>query len=254
MITRNKRYITNTAYQISFPIGQPLDMLGRYIALRNMKMRTILIGIFFLLKVSVSFSQENNFKNYITLNLLTYMSPYHANIDLSYGRMITSKFHLEVGVAPIIPGGFWTGGDVGREKDNGLILKVEPKYLIYYGIDEEKKMQGGYFISSRVYRTNHNYVSTRFENNDLEDIVNYNVNSSVWGFMPLFGIISQSERYHAEFSAGYGVRKLEISNDYEGNIDDLSILYRLNKRFEPENNGNYIRGSISVNFKIGFRF
>jgi hypothetical protein len=52
----------------------------------------------------------------------------------------------------------------------------------------------------------------------------------------------------------YGLRLLSIANDYNGFISDFSEIYRFNKRWETEENGFHKRGSISMNFKLGYKF
>jgi hypothetical protein len=216
-----------------------------------MKLINIILLVQFI--SSISIAQSKDYKNHITFNPASFYSPYHRNIDLSIGRKINSDFLMEVGIATIIPGGNWSDGEVGREDGKGIILKLEPKFRFNKRIDNQGDLLN-YFISLRTYRTFHNYTSSRYEDDSINSIVKYKVESRVWGFIPHVGFYSELGRLYTEPSIGYGIRKLSISNDFNGDISELSEIFRFNKRFEPEENGNYIRGSISLSLKLGIRF
>ena len=216
-------------------------------------MKFLLIVLLNIVLSSVAICQKPYPSNYVTTNITSYVSPYHRNIEINYTRIVSSQFHLEAGIGIIKQGGYWSGDIVGRENDKGVILKLEPKLVIFKNeapIGEKHE----FYVSAKIYRTYHNYTSTRYQNDDLENIIRYNVKSRVWGFVPHIGINIQIRKIHIEPSLGYGLRRLNIRNDYNGDIKELSGRYRLIHRYEPESNGKYFRGSISINLKLGFRF
>lgn len=218
-----------------------------------MKIEKIILFIIFNIFCIESYAQNLSYKNYVNVNLISFLSPYHRVIDLSIAREMSEKIHFELGYSIILKGGDWGTDPVGREKDGGEILKLETKFIIFQMKDGNNDLLN-HFISLKKYRTRHNYVSLRYTNSNLDDITKYNVRSKVLGLIPQYGFFIQENRLHFEVSAGYGIRKLEIANDYPGDIDSLSKLYRLNGRFQPEKNGTYYRGSIALNFKLGYRF
>ncbi|HMS67945.1 MAG TPA: hypothetical protein PKD18_07395 [Saprospiraceae bacterium] len=158
---------------------------------------------------------------------------------------MNKNIHLEIGYSQILDVGDWSTEPVGRENDKGGILKLESKFIV---------SQKNHFISLKKYRTWHDYESIRYLDINSTDLVKYNVNSRVFGIIPQYGFLSLENRFHFEVSVGYGLRILNIKNDYPGNIYNLSRSYRINERFEPEQNGTYYRGSIALNFKIGYCF
>lgn len=218
-----------------------------------MKPRNIILVIIISILCIESYAQDSNHKNYVNINFISFLSPYHKVIDLSIGREISKMIHFEIGYSIILAGGDWGTDPVGREEDTGGIVKLETKFVIFQITDGNNDLLN-HFISLKKYRTWHNYVSLRYKDLNSDDISKYNVSSKVFGLIPQYGFFIQENRLHFEASAGYGIRKLQITNDYSGDIDSLSKQYRLNERFEPEKNGVYYRGSIALSFKFGFRF
>lgn len=216
-------------------------------------MKYIIILILLYLSTIDGYGQKDGKRNYATVNLASFFSPYHRTIDLAMGRKFRSKYHLEIGAAIILPGGNWGDGEVGRENGKGIIIKIEPKIVLFQKYDEEGELLK-FILSTRIYRTSHDYVSARYETINLEKIVRYNVNSRVWGFTPYFGFYIEGNLTYFEPSIGYGIRRLNINNNLNGKVSDLSRQYRFNNRFEPEEIGTYTRGSLSANLKFGLRF
>lgn len=229
--------------------------LIRYIALGRKRDSVKYIIILILIHFSTidGFCQQKGKRNYATINLASFVSPYHRTIDLAIARNYRNKVHLEVGAAIILPGGNWSENEVGRENGKGVVLKIEPKIVLFQRVDKDGELLN-FFSSTRMYRTIHDYVSARYETIEAENIVRYNVNSRVWGLIPHFGFFIENSWIHFEASIGYGIRRLKINNDLNGKVSDLSRIYRFNSRFEPEEIGSYTRGSLSVNFKFGIRF
>jgi hypothetical protein len=98
----------------------------------------------------------------------------------------------------------------------------------------------------------HNYESKRFFDDKADQVIAYDVKTK--GFMVnlLFG--TQSLNYFGETSFGVGIRGINVNNNSLLPVATLSPIHRNSSHREPEEKGNYLIFTVSVNFKFGFPF
>jgi hypothetical protein len=223
------------------------------------QIKKIFISLFVFSFLIQGLAQESLYKHHISINTLSLLSPYYRSLDISYGFRLNNKIYLELGIAPILPINSEVkknilnhNGIIGKIKNKGIIYKIEPKYILSHNQKGEKS--DILFISTNFYRTNHEYQSIRFTNQDMESTADYNVNSKIFGIVPQIGTMYHDKKFYSEIGFGFGYRWLIVENDYNGDIDELSVLYRWNQYIEPEKKGIHGRYTISLSFKIGFLF
>lgn len=213
-------------------------------------------SVYILLIFNFSFVKSQEFKsNSIYINPIQVFSLYHSNIEIGYERSINKKLSLDHSLGIIIKGDAWGGNKdypVERKNGSGFIFHIGPKY--YFKSKSNEKEITNSFISIKPYFVYHNYESNRYKDTSYTEIVKYKINSKNIGCNFLFGQKYIVDNFFVEYSVGAGLRYLFIKNYSDFDVNDFNDSYRINKYFEPENNGKYFRFSILFNLKFGYIF
>ena len=216
-------------------------------------MKNTLILVFSLFISCNAFSQVvgidtfvNPHPNAVFINPLAMFGFYQSSIELGYERWLQEYWAIEGSIGIGTPAYPWqTGGasSPGRTEGKGGSIRILPKYL-----------SESFFVGWSSNYTWHNYHSTRFREVGTDELIGYNVRQRAFGTGVAVGGKMENDRIFLEISTGAGFRFLFITNDTSEDVHNLPTLNRFNFYIEPEEDGRYVRFTIPLNLKVGYRF